>query len=123
DRKHRCGAFLGCQEAAHSLEAAVRIRGRLGYEPRVEWQARRFQRRLIALTPFTRGRDLVFLDDHADVPMAELDQMLDQPPGAADAVAEDRVAVDPGDRAVDQHERDPESRKPGQVRLRLVADR
>ena len=55
--------------------------------------------------------------------MAEPDQVLDEPLRAADAVAEDRVAVDSGDRPVDQHERDPESGQPCQVRLRPVADR
>src|SRR5207247_1189729 len=119
DGEHRRRAILGREETAHTLEPAVRIRGRLRHERRVEWQARSLERRLVALTPLTRARDLVLLDDQADPAVAEPDQMLDEPLRAADAVADDRVAVDSGDRSVDQHEGDTEPGQPGQVRLRL----
>jgi len=39
--------------------------------------------------------------------------MLDEPLRAADAVADDRVAADAGDRSVDQHEWDAEPGQPG----------
>src|SRR5204862_1158762 len=107
---------------AHGLEPAVRIRGRLGDERWVERYARRTQRRFVSPTAFACARNLVLLDDQTNAPVAEPDQMLDEPLRAADAVADDLVAVDSGDRSVDQHERDAEPGQPGQVRLRPVAD-
>ena len=84
---------------------------------RIEPGSRRRQRGLVAPPTVARGRDVVGLDDEADAAVAERDQVLDELPRAARAVAEDGVGVDAGDGAVDQHERDAEPGEPPQVLL------
>jgi hypothetical protein len=53
----------------------------------------------------------------------ERDQMLNESPGAADAVADDGVGIDAGNGAVDEHELHTKPREPAQVLTRAVADR
>ena len=61
----------------------------------------------IPTPPITRGRDGQCFRDDGNPAVAKGDEMLDEPPRAADAVALDHIAVDAKHRAVDEHEWDP----------------
>ena len=117
DGEHRGGRILEREQPAHPLVTAGGIDRRVCDERRIDRDPGGGQGGLVASPPVARGRDLVGLDDEADAAMAERDQVLDELPRAAEAVAEDDVGLDAGNGAVDQHERHSELREPAQVAL------
>ena len=117
DREYRGGGIVQLEEPLHALEAPTRVDGGLGDNRRIEHDAGRPERGLVAPPAVASSRDLVRLHDEADPAVAKRDQVLHELVRATHAVAEDGVDVDPGHRPADQDERDTELGEPKQVAL------
>ena len=115
DGEHRGRRIVELEQPAHPLVTAGGIDCRVCDERRIDRDPGGGQGGLVASPPVACGRHLVGLDDEADAAMAERDQVLDELSRPAEAVAEDDVGLDAGNRAVDQHEGDSELREPAEV--------
>ncbi len=98
-------------------------RARLCDELRSQLDPCRLERLPVPAHAVARRGNVVRLGEHRDAPVPESDQVIDEESGARDAVSPHEVAVEPGQRAVDEHERGLAAVEQPQVGGRTVAHR
>ena len=123
DGEDRRGSVRELEQPGHPGRASARVRRGLRHQRRVEGDAGGVQRRLIPLSAVAGGRDVVRLHDEPDPSVSERDEMVDELARAARAVAEDDVAVDTRDGAIDEDERNAELGESPQMFSGAIAHR
>ena len=105
DGEDRARPGIAVEQALRRLVAAAGVgRGSHHHEVRVDRDTGRGQGVRVALRRSRAVETSWRLGDVGDAPMAETEQVIDQAPRPADAVALHQIAFDTGDRAIDQHE-------------------
>ena len=117
------GSGSSCQHVLHGAVAADPIDRRPEDEVVRVGDAGGLERLPIALQAVAASRHVVGVGEVRDLAMTDADQMFGQLSGTRDAVADDEVAIDVRQRAIEEHDREARAQERQQGHARAVAGR